>query len=240
MQCRNLSASSISCFLQCPLKYYASVELKLKEEYKHPSAIVGQAVHKVLEKLVKDKVLPDVKLICESYEIVKSEKLVKDLVKNAINLGYLKNISYLVDVEYSFKLPFGEGTNLVGFIDRLDKKDDEIIIHDIKTNYKKYTKEELKENYQAKVYNIAMRKVFPDVKKVDVLFWFVKCKDRQLCSFSEEQTAIDEVKVKDIREKIINTHKPKPIKNKYCDWCVYYKHCPLFNENEFAGLSTSL
>ncbi len=59
--------------------------------------------------------------------------------------------------EYEFRVDLGEGRHVKGFIDRLDIKGNTATILDIKTQSKKFSSNELKNNLQADIYNLATR-----------------------------------------------------------------------------------
>lgn len=246
MNCKSISASLLGTFEQCELKYHAIYDLGIREEKeeKHPAARVGSAVHSVLEKIIQDKKVPNIQKICEK-ELVEPDdiKKVKQFVKNAVNTGYLYNLENVVDVEYYFKLTnIVEGIPVKGFIDRLDIDGDKALVIDIKTNRKAYTQKELKNNWQAKIYTIAVRKRFPQVKEVDTIFWFVQPKERKIITIMPEQSEKDEKELVKIYNKICKINKPKPKKNSFCKWCLYKEECPLFKKKEdiFQSLIPSL
>ena len=234
MICKSISASSLQTFRECPLKYHVTYELKIRGDT-HPSALIGHAVHKVLELMSVSKTVPDIKKICDECKAPMYDE-VGTLVKNALKQGYLSNLGSMVGAEHAFKIPFIDDVCINGIIDRLDidNERNRSTIHDIKTGKIPYTKKELEENYQAMLYNIAVRRKYPDIDEVNVIFWFVRKKERRLCTFVKKQTEGIEEKIKNVYRAIIETEKPKPTKNNFCKWCVYYDKCPLFKKTELT------
>jgi len=235
MHVGRLSASKISTFKTCPLQYYAKYELKLRDEA-GPAAWVGTAVHSVLEYIVKHKKVPDIKAICIANKVPNEIKLVKDLALKTIKNGYLVKPEIIVDVEYEFKVQLNDKVQLYGFIDRLDIEGDKATIIDIKTGKKPYTKKELANNYQAKLYSIACKKDFPEIKTIDVIFWFVRNQERQLLEFNLSDIKKFETEVISIYNDIEQCVEPMPTKFKWCSYCIYNDQCPLFKPSNGEGL----
>ena len=235
MKCRKLSASLISTYKQCPLKYKAQYIDKLKSET-HPSALIGTSVHEALELIVKTKKSPNIKEICEKHK-TNEVKLVTKLVQDTLKNRYLDHFERIHDVEYKFDFALKDGeTEIIGFIDRLDfESDEEAIIIDLKSSKKKFTKKELENNYQAKMYDLAVKRNFPKVKKCKVIFWFVRTQERQLLTFTNEHKKFEDELI-EIRKEIIANEEPTPNENNFCMWCVNYQNCPLF-KMDGAGFS---
>lgn len=231
MDCRNLSASLLSTFKECQLKYYAYYVLRLKDETKHPAARVGSAVHKILEHIMKTKAVPDVTAICKEFLVPGNEEEIRKIIKSTLKNGYLNDISFNHGVEVPFKEKIeGIDVPIVGYIDRLDIKKSTAVVYDIKSGKMPYNQFELKDNFQAQLYDIAVKQLFPEVTNTDIIFWFVRMQSRPLVSFTREQTMENIEKIKTLYKKIVDTAKPKPTKTKWCTSCVYYSQCPLFRK----------
>lgn len=234
-----LSASKINTFKTCKLQYYASYVLGLKGP-SHPSAKIGSAIHKILEELIKTKTLPDFRQICTTFEVDEAElPLIKSIIKKTLNNGYLNDAKYNIGVEHRFKHHLTDSLVISGSIDRLDIKNNSAIIIDLKSGKHPYTKKELKNNYQSKIYNIAVTKEYPDIADINVIFWFVKSQERQLVTITKSQTEQDILELIEINNDICKIDgPPEPTKNKYCAYCVYVDKCPLFNKMS-TGLKPS-
>lgn len=225
-----ISTSKINTYQQCPLKYKVLYIDKVKD-VSHPSAFVGMAVHKVLELLVKERTLPDIKKICTEYNVMYELDLVKELVKKTIKNNYLANFECIKDVEYKFDCMLSNNiTRVVGIIDRLDIINNKAVIIDIKTGNKPYTKKELKDNIQSKIYHLAINRLYPDLDVIDVIFWFVKKQERQLVTLTKAEAYETERSIIKIDDEIRGLTEYVPKKNKYCTYCVNYHNCPLFKK----------
>jgi len=228
MKLNSVSASSLSVFDQCCLKFYAVYVLGMKEE-PSPAAAIGTTVHKFFEKLLMEKKVPDIKQLCSEFKVLDID-MVKLLCENTLKMNYLDDHRYMLKCEYPFKITLNDQKTLSkGFIDRLDIYGNKAVIHDLKTGKTPYTKKELANNYQAKIYNIAIRKCFPEINETKVIFWFVKPGIKQEVNFTEEITKLDEQLIIDKAEQIRSIEDPLPRKNKYCNWCLYKTKCSLYN-----------
>lgn len=242
MEVGRLSASKLSTYCQCPLKYYAGYILKLKEP-PGAAAQFGTTFHKIMEELIKNVKNPAIeKKTPDIAEIIKANKLenpvtsfeeLKTLVKNTITNGYLSEIKYNHGVECSFEFALKDNSEItmMGLIDRLDIKPHEntALIIDLKTSKKPFTKKELASNLQAKIYAVATARKYENLDKFDIIFWFVRTQNRQLIQLTRKDIDKIETELVDLKNKIANDNNPQPIKNKYCSYCVYYNDCPLYS-----------
>ena len=232
-----LSASKIKTFQTCPLQYYAKYELKLKEP-PSKAANLGTAVHEVLELLLKTHQMPSIKEICDKYEVADADRdLVKKLVVSTLKNNYLDNSKNTHDLEYKFELDIQDGIKILGYIDRLDINDDIATVIDIKTSKYPFTKKELKNNIQSKMYAVAVSMLFPEIKKINTIFWFVRNQERQIIENHLPDCDVYKQEIIDIHNEILNTEAPPvPKKHKWCGWCVYNDQCPLFQKPDGYGL----
>jgi len=229
-----LSATKISTFKCCQLQYYAKYELKMRDDA-GPAAWFGTAVHTVLERIVKDKKVPDIAAICKENKVTDTDG-VKNLVTKTIQNGYLAKPDIIVDAEYEFDINLDKDVEIYGLIDRLDVDGEQATVIDIKTGKKHYTKKELATNYQAKMYALAVQQNFPKVKNIDVIFWFVRKQERQLLQFTLDDCKADKKDIIGIYHEIKNIKDPVPTKYKYCSYCVYNDKCPLFKPSTGNGI----
>ncbi|MDD5054553.1 MAG: PD-(D/E)XK nuclease family protein, partial [Candidatus Nanoarchaeia archaeon] len=120
-----------------------------------------------------------------------------------------------------------KGKELIGYIDRLEKKGDEYHIIDYKTNNWLKSQEELDEDKQLAIYQIAVMEKFCTDKVV--LNWhFLNFNELMQSKRTKEQ--INELKdelFKKINE-IESEKEFKACKSRLCDWCEYKKQCPAF------------
>ena len=244
MKLNSYSASRLYIFKQCQMKYYSLYDLKIEKSETNDLTNMGSAVHKVLEISVnaiisrKRKYLWNPLSLLESafkkYNVPK-ELLgtAKECVQNAINWGYFDNIDDVLGCEVKIEVELSDGIKVIGYIDRLDYHNGHIDIIDIKTQQNKFTQKELDENYQAMLYNIAIRKIVSDVQSVKVSFWNLR-HEIQTIEKTEQDAIIDESKIVSIGAEIISIKEPKTNPSSLCDWCDYKPQCP----NEIKEIRT--
>tara|TARA_R100000734_G_scaffold19153_1_gene18680 strand:+ start:9480 stop:10187 length:708 start_codon:yes stop_codon:yes gene_type:complete len=233
MKVPHISASSVKTWKNCKLQFYAEKILKVERSPLHPLTKMGIAVHEAFERSVEDK-----DFIAHLSEACNNQGLDEDLVglstelcKTCEDWGWWDDIDELDHCipEYEFLIHIGEGINVKGFIDRLDMKGDSATILDIKTQSKKFSADELRNNLQADIYNLATRMNYPRIKSpIRVEFWVLRHEIQ-----SVTRTLEDAMKTKEYLLEIgkeIMSHPdelyPEAQKNPNCRWCDYKNNCP--------------
>ncbi|MDD5499564.1 MAG: PD-(D/E)XK nuclease family protein [Candidatus Nanoarchaeia archaeon] len=243
------SHSSISTFNQCPLKFKMRYIDKITPELKKTiEAFMGGIVHEVLQELyesVMEKRIPGFDEVQESLinkwknswddeiQIIKEGMKKENYFESA--LRFLKNYyekchpfneGEIIGIEQEVRIII-KGKELIGYIDRLEKKGDEYHIIDYKTNNWLKSQEELDEDKQLAIYQIAVMEKFCTDKVV--LNWhFLNFNELMQSKRTKEQ--INELKdelFKKINE-IESEKEFKACKSRLCDWCEYKKQCPAF------------
>lgn len=223
-----LSASSIVTWEQCQLKYQVIYERRIQDVSSY-SALFGQATHKILELLTRNKKLPDIESICKEFNVSHKSADIRKILVSTLKNHYLDNIANCVECELRFNIELKEkNVHMNGTIDRLDIDNGNAMIIDIKTGNKPYTKKELSSNWQAKIYSLAVRKLFPEIKNIKTLFWFVKSQTRQIVEQDEDSMSKIEDNIINIYNDIIKTEKPSATINKYCKWCIWNENCETY------------
>lgn len=136
----------------------------------------------------------------------------------------------IVAVEKEFELNMG-GYLIVGSIDRVDRDGDTAIVIDYKTNRMLYTVDELDNDLQMSIYNIAVRKLYPWVKDVRMEFHML----RHALIQPTERT-IDDLKVAaqyivGIGERTEHPDERFPARvQSNCQYCEYSSICKPYQE----------
>ncbi len=253
------SHSAIECFKTCPLKYKLHYIVKPPIEKKTSvEAFLGSCVHDTLEKLYKDlkhKKLNSLEELLLFYKENWNKKFKPneiEIVREEYTFDNYKDlgIKYIKDY-YQQHHPFDKGTtlgiedrislefedtlckkkyNVIGFIDRLTMITPEYFeIHDYKTNNKPKTQKQVEEDKQLALYSIAIKKMFPSVKRID-LVWHFLAANLEMRTFKEpfELEVLEKEIIDDIRT--IEHAKEKdefPLKESaLCGWCAYKEYCP--------------
>ena len=253
------SHSAIECFKSCPLKYKFNYIIKPPIEKKTSvEAFLGSSVHAVLEKLYKDlkfnkkNTIEELLVFYEKYWLEKFNEKEVEIVRDEYTFDNYKDLGkkYIKDY-YEEQYPFDKGKtlgleekinlvlddpltnksyNILGFIDRLTMISDTYFeIHDYKTNNKPKSQQEIENDRQLALYSIAIKKMFPSVKRID-LVWHFLAAGMELRTYKEdfELNALEKEIIDDIRT--IEHAKEKDIfplkESALCNWCAYKGICP--------------
>ncbi len=258
------SHSAIESFKTCPLKYKLHYIIKPPvEKTTSIEAFLGSCVHDVLEKLYKDlkhKKLNTVEDLFSYYEETWKKNFKQDeieIVREEYTFDNYKDLGkkYIKDY-YQQHYPFEKGTtlgieekitlnledpltkktyNVIGFIDRLTMITPHYFeIHDYKTNNKPKTQQQIEEDRQLALYSIAIKQMFPSVKRIDLVWHFLAVgMEMRTAKEDFELDALKQEIIEDIRT--IEQAKKKgdfPLKESpLCGWCVYKEYCPAKSHN---------
>lgn len=237
-----LSFSKLSRFETCPLSYKLHYLDRLTSEPGVP-LLFGSAVHAVLEGLVREHMheervgaLPEeraAELWQEAW--AKSGMSGIDVFREGLDIvhrfvreqGLLEHHDVLA-VEKEFRIEVG-GFNVLGYLDRVDRVDDETVeVIDYKTNRQLFTREETDASLQMSLYHLAAQELWPWAKKVRLTFWMLRHGLRQ----TTERTADDIESTRRYVETLgttINKAREFPAKlNSNCVYCDHRKHCPTY------------
>jgi len=246
------SHSRLSTYETCPLKYklqYIERPEVVKEE--GVEAFLGKRVHEALEKLYRNlrysRLITADELLNyyndqwdknwnDSVAIAKKDLTAnnyKDTGIKCIRNYYQRHAPFengvTIGIEEKITFPLSEdgGYAIQGYIDRLDRTKDKIYeIHDYKTSGSLPLQEHLDDDRQLALYEIGIRKKYPDVREVK-LIWHYLMFDMEL---SSERTS---EQIEDLRKETIALidaiEADKEFKHKesnLCGWCDYWAYCP--------------
>jgi putative RecB family exonuclease len=237
---RPLSHSSINLYLDCPKKWHFKYIEKVPEKPRHFFSF-GKTVHNTLEYFYDVKVTPPPSLeeilthyednwIAEGYKDKKQEEDYRRQGKRILEEYYAKHIdSFRIPyfTEYGFNLEVN-GVKVVGYIDRIDKNDDDTLtIVDYKTG-KAIPKTRAATDAQLTMYQMACEELL-GLQVKDLVFYHLPSQT-PIHSKPHGPTQVDA-----LRERIVTTadlikaekFAPKPEERK-CGWCDYKPLCPVF------------
>jgi CRISPR/Cas system-associated exonuclease Cas4 (RecB family) len=228
-----LSASRIKKFEQCELGYYAHYILGV-EEPTHPLTNMGSSIHRMFELATiariagqKDSNPLEFKAQATKEFGVESNllSLVDELTGNGIRWGYFRNVNRTAGCELKFDFVTPNGTKVKGAIDRLDVNVPNADVIDLKTQKSKFDEAELKDNWQARIYNIGARKLRPEITgKVSVSFWLLRHQVQKVW-LSAEAVGCDMAALDKVGSQIRACTDPKPSPSFLCNYCGYKGQC---------------
>lgn len=257
------SYSRINTFQECPYKYKLKYIDNIESDFQSIEAFVGSCVHETLGKLYRDINHGKVNLLSEliqfydyiwdknwheNIKIVKKTYLqnhYKSMGKNYIANYYLKYKPFQdgksIGIEKYIKVPIDEeGIYFIqGYIDRLVLKEGEKFeVHDYKTSNTLPTQEQIDNDWQLPIYQLAVENMWKDAKEVK-LIWFFLAFDKKMESYRNKEN-LEELKLFLLQEikKIEEETSFKPQEGNLCDWCEYPTLCP--KRKEFFLVNTSL
>jgi len=244
------SNSRLSCFEQCPLKFKFAYIDKLETEIEETvESFLGSRVHEALERLYKDlkfqklnslKQLLDffnsewkknwndaIVIVRDEYDEENYRKMGEKFIADYYEKYKPFNHTRTIALETEKTVDLNDKYHIHIRIDRLAMKDDTIYeIHDYKTSNRLPTQEDLDDDRQLAIYAYGIKKMYPDAKKVK-LVWHFLAFDKEM---SSERTP---EQLEDLRKEVIELIKKIESEKEFpsnvstlCDWCEFQSICP--------------
>lgn len=197
----HLSFSRLHRFEQCPKSFQLAYIERRPVEGPVPEPLrFGKAVHAALEHLYREVITQehvgdlDASRLAALYAEAWKREGLQGLAlftegTQMLDAYAQRSVDFhnILGVEQEFRLQVGPFT-VLGFIDRVDRLDDETIeIVDYKTNRQLFTREEVDGSLQLALYEIAARRIWPWAKKVKLTFEMLRHGLRQSTSRTPEQ-----------------------------------------------------
>lgn len=260
------SASRLSTYESCPLKYKFRYIDKITSEEESIEAFLGSRVHEVLHKLYRDLRPgedPSLADLLHHYHWQWGQHWhdqVK-IVKRGYTDDHYKNIGKrCLEDYYQGKKPFNDGEvvglelqvkasldlngdyNIQGYIDRLVRIGSGCYeIHDYKTSGRMPSQEKIDVDRQLALYQLAVERMWPDATEIKLVWHYLVFKKE--CYSKRTPPALEELKSSTIVliDRIEADTEFKPIKTSLCDWCAYKNNvCPLWNDHPVSTLAQSI
>jgi putative RecB family exonuclease len=258
-----LRQSMISSYLQCPSKMYYTYEEKFGEDTIFTTT--GTAVHGLMEdyheSIKKGKVMTRDEFE-ESFSVwwvnhgpsdpewfSTWHKIVMERYDNDERQKYAPQV---IGTEIEFNTTIA-GVPFSGTIDRVDRIDANTVeIVDYKTNFRLFSKSEVEESVQFKVYSLALKT--PEVRQilreqygdsgefttVIATYDMLRMNAKQSICFSDEELGLFEKWLQVIWKKILSGTDRKPKINQYCGFCELRQNCDKYKEFLEAPISPVL
>jgi len=103
-------------------------------------------------------------------------------------------------------------------------------IKDLKTQKAAFSEPELADNWQAHIYNFAVRRMYPDVTGVVMVSFWVLRHYVQRVSLTLEDAKRTEERLVEVGNEIESIIDPQPSPSGLCPWCPYYSQCDASRE----------
>jgi len=240
----HLSFSRLQRFEQCPKSFELHYIKQLNSE-PNESLRFGSLLHKVLERLFHW-------IIEEEYAGKLDEERLVNLFREewpssglsgfalyeeglSILKSYLRETPIIdhrdiLAVEQEFRLQIGN-YELMGFIDRANRIDDETIqILDYKTNRLIFTREEIDTTLQLTVYHLAAQKLWPWAKKIQLTYYLLRHGFQMNTERNEEQLDAAKNYILSLAKQIETAKEYPPKLNTNCQYCDHRSHCPAYQK----------
>jgi putative RecB family exonuclease len=250
------SYSRLETFKECPLKFKFNYIDKIETEIEGSvEAFLGSRVHETLEKLYKDLMFEknnSVEELLEFYNsewkknwsagiiIVRSEKgyseenyrkmgerFITDYYNHYTPFNQSRTIG--LETKEHINLDEGEEYHIHIRIDRLSMAPDGTYeIHDYKTSSSLKTQEDADCDKQLAIYAFGIKKMYPDAKKI-ALVWHYLAFDKEIRSErSDEQLEILRNDVLSLINDVESCTNFPPRMSALCSWCEFRAICPNF------------
>ena len=249
------SHSRLSCYEKCPFQY----KLKYVDRVRAPlgtsiEAFVGSMVHDSLEwlyRLARDGRVATRAEVAEKYQELWEEKWKDDIriIKQELAVEHYRSNGQkwveqywdryqpfdqgiTIDLECKVYIDLPGGGKVMGYIDRLEKAgNNHFVIHDYKTSGRLPTPHETENDRQLALYMLGIQQRYPDLKKIDLVWHFVRFDedvwsqrtDEQLQKMAGQTTRLIET----IEAAVTSGDLPTKTST-LCDWCEFRPVCPEF------------
>lgn len=235
-----LSKSSTESFISCNKKFEFKYIKKIRaDQSDNEAALFGNVIHSVLERYFKGSKKHDLITLFKD-EFKKSEIIGQKFyfLGNALLHEYAKDVdkgNKIIGLEQDFKLYLDNGIPVKGFIDRIDEiSEDEIEIVDYKTGYSPpLTPQELENDIQLGIYNLAVNILFPKYKKVKLSLHYLHYGKVSCYRTPQQLEALKDylgVIYAKISDKVESGEEFKAKINSYCSFCDYKRDCSEFQK----------
>ncbi|MEK6647573.1 MAG: PD-(D/E)XK nuclease family protein [Candidatus Firestonebacteria bacterium] len=249
---KEYSPSALGTFGNCPRQYrFAYIEKPDIVKRASIEAFLGSRVHDALEELYKNIIMSKVLSLDElldCYREIWAKEWTDDIVIRKIK--YTKEDCKNAGEEWLKKYykryyPFDKGTvvfleeNLYGHLD-IEKKykikglPDRVVkiengyyeIHDYKTSNRLPSITQLMVDRQLVMYQIVLMNKLEDVKKVDLIWHYLRFDEEMIVSHTLEKLEDIKLQIIEIIKKIESEVDFKTNESGLCPWCDYVEICP--------------
>ena len=260
-QTPHLSASSINEYVECSLLYRFGRIDKLPMEFKSDALEFGTCIHRVLEEYYSARMIGDRMLLKDVHEFFVFKWL--EIAKGRTDIRYADGHDYnsylmfgrdlltawynklpdddftilAIEEAFSFNLP-GIDIPIIGAMDLVEQDNSgTIIITDFKTSGRAYSKDEVDQNQQLTMYQIAAKQNGYGNREILLRFdTLIKTKTPKFEQYWTTRTELDERRlIKKARQVWDGISKEVFVPNDTswkCKGCAYKQACDAYLEGE--------
>jgi len=246
----HLSASQISLYIRCGLKYKFQYVDRIPRPFKSSGLVFGSVVHSAIEwfqkqrKMGKQPTLETLYKIlgadwfCQKldteirYEKGEEEKALLLAAKEMINLYFHSPLDSVVDAEFPFRIPLvnpatGETLEVVleGFIDLIEEGD---VLTEFKTSDKSLGSRSLDDLLQLTIYSYAYKTLFGVEPKILRVVNFVKTRTPKMVVHETGRDQKDQERLFYLAKEVLKGIKSEvffPRQSFMCKDCEYEEYC---------------
>lgn len=245
------SHSKLAAFEQCPLKFKFAYIDRLERREVSVERFLGSCVHKTLERLFTDVLMakaPSLEELLDHFregweegwhDVIRIRRKGYDrahyraLGERCVLNFYRRHHPFddattlCTEERLTFALDDEEHYRFQGYADRIARRPDgNYEIHDYKTSLRLPSQESIDKDRQLALYEIGLRRRWPDVGEVH-LIWHYVALDRMMISHRtpEELEGVRELTIALI-DRIEDADDYPPDEGPLCPWCEYDDVCP--------------
>jgi putative RecB family exonuclease len=248
------SHSKLASYQQCPQKYKFRYIDEIFPPIRSIELHLGDSVHRALEKLYADAMrgkIASVDELLKSFQEKWDEGFSPELrivrarttAQTYLELGRKMLMDYhwtfhpftqsaTLELEEKFLFPIAEGYQIRGIIDRLARnKNGTLEIHDYKTSRRLPGPEQVGNDVQLALYEIAMRHRWPEALEIS-LIWHYLAFDKEIkITKTPEQLETVKRNTLGLIRKIEAAASFPTVVTPLCDWCEYKEICPAMKKS---------
>ena len=250
------SHSRLGTYENCPFQYKLRYVDKIKPILGNTiESFMGSMVHDALEwlyKLARDSNIVSKEALINKYDelwiekwkddirIVKKELTAdnfKETGKNCLEMYYERyhpfDQAITIGLEERMIIKLPEDKKMQGYLDRLDKiADGHFSVHDYKTSSRVPPQAKADQDRQLGLYALAVHQKYPEIKKIDLVWHYVRFDEEVRSSRTEQQL---DIMVENTVNLIKDVETATDLKNFptktsiLCNWCEFKAQCPEYS-----------
>ena len=250
------SHSRLGTYENCPFQYKLRYVDRVKPILGNTiESFMGSMVHDALEwlyKLARDSNVVSKEALINKYDELWIEKWKDDIrvVKKELTADNFKETgktclemyydryhpfdqALTIGLEERMIIELPEDKKMQGYIDRLDKiADGHVSVHDYKTSSRVPPQAKADQDRQLGLYALAVHQKYPEIKKIDLVWHYVRFDEEVRSSRTEQQL---DIMVENTVNLINDVETATDLKNFptktsiLCNWCEFKAQCPEYS-----------